>query len=228
MKKSNLMKSLLVIITSSIFFSCFLPIAYSDEVGIFDGMEVKHTYTLSQMPGTEIPMIFTFSKLSDDMFHIENELKAPIYDTGSWDVNISTRVISNVKKFGPDEGDHAVFWIYTDVSLNDQFLMCNLWKGQLSPPGDTLFNVTGEAMHGSMAVWILEDAYGSELWYEKTKGFFVNGTISYAPEWNHYEFVETNALRTSGAAIPGYSYLFLISIIIAVSIIILKKQKIKK
>ncbi len=226
------MKSLLGLITSSILLSCFLSVAYSNEIGIFDGMYVNHTYTLSPMPGTEIPMTLTFLKISEDIFRIENELKAPINDDGSWDVNITTRIISNVVNFGPFNGNHSVFWIYTDISINDQFPMCNIWRCVHGFDGDVLFNVTGEAMLGSMAVWVLEDDYGSILWFEKTKGFLVNGTINHLTDWNSYEFVSTNAFDppedTDGAAISGYSYLLLIGIIASVSIILIKKPNIKK
>lgn len=229
MKKSNFVKFFLIFFAFSIFFSNFATIAYSNEVGIFDGMYVNHKLTLSAMPGDKIPMTLTFNKKSGDMFKIVNDLGYPIDDTGSWWVNTTTRIISNVQNFGPFEGNHSVFWIYTDISLNDQVRMCNIYMCVHGLDGDVLFNVTGEAMHDSMEVWQLEDAYGSVLWYEKTKGFLVNGTIKHLTDWNYYEFEETNALEDTGdEAIPGYSYFLLICIIIGVSIIMMKKQKILK
>ncbi|MFX1326638.1 MAG: hypothetical protein ACFE91_00650 [Promethearchaeota archaeon] len=228
MKKSTLMKSLLVLVTSSILLSCFLPIGYSNKVGIFDGMYVDHIYTVSRMSGVEVDMTLTFTRPSEDTVHIVNKLKSPINDIGSWDVNTSTRIISNVQNFGPFSGNHSVFWIYTDISLTDQFPMCNIWRCVHGFDGDVLFTVTDEAKHGSMAIWQLEDAYGSVLWYEKTRGFLVNGTINHNEDWNSYEFVSTNALDSGDAAIPGYSYFLLIGIIAGVSFILIRKQKIKK
>jgi hypothetical protein len=227
MKKSNFMKFLLGLITTSMFLSCFLPIAYSDEVGIFDGMYVEHNLKLSAMPG-KIPMTLTFTQLSEDTFNIENELGVPINDIGSWDVNTTTRIISNVVNFGPFEGNHSVFWIYTDVSLNDQITMCNLYMCVHGLDGDVVFNVTGEAMHDSMEVWILEDAYGSELWYEKTKGFLVNGTINHLTDWNKYIFVDTNALDVPPPGIPGYGIFLLIGAISAIGIIIIRYKSKKE
>ena len=82
------------------------------------------------------------------------------------------------------------------------------------------------------AVWVLEDEYGSVVWFEKTIGFLVNGTFRYNTDWQTFEFAETNAFGSSGdtgdGAIPGYNYLILVGIIAIVSIIIIKKQKIKK
>ncbi|UCC18444.1 MAG: hypothetical protein JSV62_10035 [Promethearchaeota archaeon] len=219
MKKTNLMRFLLTLFASLIFLSFSLPIGYSNEVGIFDGLYIEHIYTLSPMPGEEIPMTMTFSKTSEDMFNIENELKNPINDIGSWDVNTTTRIISNVVKFGPFEGNHSVFWIYTDVSINDQIRMCNIWRCVHGYDGDVLFNVTGEAMHGSMEVWQLEDDYGSLLWYEKTIGFLVNGTINHLTDWNSYEFSSTNAFDTTVAsAIPSYMLIIIVPVIGIVSI----------
>ncbi len=228
MKKSNLMKSLLVVITSSILFSFFLPIAYSNEIGIFDGMYVKHIHFLSTYP-EDIPTTLTWTKMSDDIFHVNWEWEGSIDDTGSWDVNITTRIISNVVNWGPV--NHTAFWIYTDASLNDQIIIPNIYLDY--PNGeDTTFNITGEAMYGSMAVWQLEDAYGSVLLFEKTKGFLVNGTISHLTNYETFEFVETNAFDppedTGNGAIPGYSYLLLVGIIASISIILIIKQKIKK
>jgi len=190
MNKSQTIKTIFLLISLLSIFSSFIQFGSSYEIGIFNGMYVNHTYTSSAMPD-EVPMTLTFSKLTDDMFHIENELKDPINDVGSWDVNTTTRVISNVVNFGPFDGDHSVFWIYTNISIDDQFMMCNIWKGVHNgfTNGDTLFNVTGEALHGTMAVWQLEDVYGSILWYEKTKGFLVNGTLMYLTDWNNYEFI---------------------------------------
>ncbi|MFX1379623.1 MAG: hypothetical protein ACFFA4_11090 [Promethearchaeota archaeon] len=191
-------------------------------------MVVNHTLTLSAMPGQQISMSLTFSKISDDMFNIENWLKYPINDIGYWDINTTNRVISNVINFGPFEGNHSVFWIYTDVSINDQLKMCNIYRCVHGFDGDVIFTVTGEAMHETMRVWQLEDAYGSVLWYEKTKGFLVNGTINHLTDWNHYEFESTNALAVA-PGMPLYLWIILISgigaVAIIIAIVIIRKRK---
>jgi hypothetical protein len=232
MKKSKLMKILLGFISFSIFFSCFLPIAYSDDVGIFDGMIVEHQFRRSIQTGVS-SMELTFTEISEEMFHIYIVLGWPANMVGSWDVNTTTRIASNVVPpgtvFGPFESNHSVFWIYTDISLNDQIRMCNIWRCVHGYNGDVLFNVTGEATHGSMNVWILEDAYGSELWYEKTKGFLVNGTINHLTDWYNYTFVDTNALDVpAGPAIPGYGYFLLIGAISVIGIIIIRSKSKKE
>ncbi|MFX0036867.1 MAG: hypothetical protein ACFE9I_14655 [Candidatus Hermodarchaeota archaeon] len=229
MKKSNLMKSLLILITISILISGFLPIANSNDVGIFNNIYVKHTYGIS-MTTEEFPSTFTWTKTSEDIFHVEWELGGSVHDTGSWDVNITSRVVSNMQDFGPDSGYHDFCWIYANVSLDDQFALFDFFKND-----DTIYNITGESTYDSMAVWVLEDDYGSVLWFEKTKGFLVNGTRIDNTNWQTFEFIETNAFdppedtgNSGETEIPGYSYPLLIGIIASVFIILIRKQKINK
>lgn len=226
MKKSNLAKFFLLLITFSIFLSHFFAIGYSDEVGITNGLVVKHNYSTNMMPDTITLSKLTYTFPSSDIIHIVNYLGGDIKDTGSWDVDTSTRIISNQENFGPFNGDHSVFWIYTDVALDDQIVMCNIWKAVHSgfTNGDTTFNITGEAMHGTMEVWVLEDEYGSEVWYEKERGFMVNGTLKHLTDYNTYEFVSAGIPKP---AVPGYSFFLLIGVIAIVSIILIRKQKVK-
>ena len=228
MKKSNLIKLFLMFFTFSIFFSHFARIGYSNGVGIFNGLYVGHTLYISAMPGEPIPMTMTFNKTSEDTFNIVNELKDPINDIGSWDVNVNTRIISNVVNFGPFEGNHSVFWIYNNVSLNDQVTMCNIYMCVHGLDGDVVFNVTGEAMHGSMGVWQLKDDYGSVLYYEKTIGFLVNGTIKHLTDFNVYKFESTNAFALP-PGIPSYMLIIIVPVIgvvsIVLSVIIFRKRR---
>ncbi|MFW9942371.1 MAG: hypothetical protein ACFFFT_15135 [Candidatus Thorarchaeota archaeon] len=229
MKKSKLAKFFLLLITFSIIFSHFLVIGYSAVVGIPNGLQVKHDYSTNAMPGVITPSTLTYTLTSSDVIHIVNYLGGDIDDTGSWDVNTSTRIISNQENFGPFDDDHSVFWIYTDVALNDQMLMCNIWKGVHSGTGDTLFNITGESMHGTMEVWVLEDIYGSEMWYEKERGFLVNGTMIHVGDYNMYEFVSAE-IPKPGIPVDLISIIIitLISVIAIVSIIVIRRQKVKK
>ena len=223
MKRSGSLKLLLLLLVISLIFSNFLSIGYSNVVGIPNGLQVEHNYSTNQMPGETTPSTLTYTKPSNDIIHITNYLGGSIDDTGSWDVNASSRIISNQENFGPFNDDHSVFWIYTDVSLNDQIVMCNIWKGVHTGVGDTTFNITGEAMLDTMEVWVLEDAFGSELWYEKERGFMVNGTIIHGGDHNKYEFISAGV-----PVIPGYSFLLIIGIIATISIIIIKKRDIRK
>lgn len=223
MNRSKSIKKFFLLIILFAFFSQFIAVGQSDDVGITDGLKVNHILTLSELPD-EIPQTITFSKKSDDLFHVKWHLKGDIDDIGSWDVNTSTRIVSNRQNFGPNDGTHDFFWIYTDVSLNDQIIMFHIWRDYATPEAEAVFNITGEAMLGDMEVWQLEDDYGSVLWYEKTKGVLVNGTLTYLTWWHYYEFVSFS--KAGGEPeIPGYNYFILIGIIAIVSFIIMKKQK---
>lgn len=226
MKKSKLAKFFLLFVTFSIVLSHFLEDGYSNVVGIPNGLQVIHNYSSNVMPGVT-PSTLTYTQPSGDNIHLVNYLGGDIDDTGSWDTDTDTRIITNQQNFGPFNGDHSVFWIYTDVSLDDQIVMCNIWKGVHNglTNGDTTFNVTGEAMHGTMEVWVLEDAFGSEMWYEKARGFLVNGTLIHSGDYNNYAFVSAGV---PNPGIPGYSFFLISGVIAIVSFIIIKKQKIKK
>ncbi len=226
MKKSNLGKFFLALITFLIVFSHFLAIGYSNAVGIPNGLQVKHNYSTNVMSGIT-PSTMTFTKSSSDTIHITNYLGGDIDDTGSWDTNTNTRIISNQVNFGPFNGDHSVFWIYTNISLDDQLLMCNIWKGVHNglTNGDATFNVTGEAMHGTMEVWILKDAHGSEMWYEKARGFLVNGTLKHSTDYNTYEFVSVGVTGLPG--VSGYSLFLIICVTAMISFVIIQRKKIK-
>ena len=220
MKKSNIISFFLLLITVSLFFSSFLTFGCSSEVGIKDGMVVKHIYRISMLD-EDIPTNFTFTKKSSDIFHVVWEYGGSIDMIGSWDVDVSTSIVSNMLMFGPDVGTHNHAWIWTDVSLNDQVLIFNFFSNS-----DHLLNITGEAMHGSMEVWQLEDDEGSVVWYEKTQGFLVNGTFRYSSDWQKYTFVSVS-VPNPNQGIPGYNYLLILGIITIISIILMKKQKTK-
>ena len=79
-----------------------------------------------------------------------------------------------------------------------------------------------------MEVWELEDAFGSVLWYEKSKGFLVNGTNRYSAFWEKYEFIETNAFSSPEGGIPGYNYFFLFGLLLVSALVILKNKSIRE
>ncbi len=220
MKRSNTIKILFSLVLCSIFFSNFLTVGYSTGVEIPGGLQVVHNLSSSVMQTHRSTV--TFTRPTSDIIHVVWYLGDPIDDTASWDVNIHTRIVSNSQTFGLWDGEHSFFWIYANVSLDDQLVLSNIWKHIHAADGNAVYNVTGEGMHGSMDCWILEDAYGSELWYEKQRGFLVNGTSTYSTDYHTYELVSAGI-----PGIPGYNFLLLVSIIAIVSIIIIKKRKFK-
>lgn len=231
MKKSKLTHSIFLLTIFSLFFSHIIAIGYSNEVGITNGMYVNYINSDSYRPGELIPSTVTFSKTSDEIFHVEWKWEGSYNILGSWDVNISTRIVSNMQTFGPKEGSHDVVWIYTDVSLNDQIIMYNhiLDVNDGLGNGDTVFNITGEAMYDTMEVWELRDAFGSVIWYEKSKGFLLNGTHRYLTDWQKFEFEGTNAFSKAGIpGILGYNYFFLIGLLLVSAIVILKNKSIRE
>ncbi len=232
MNKSKLTNYIFLLSIFSLFFSHIIAIDYSNEVGITNGMYVRHTLSqyMFHAGTTGIETELTFTKTSDEIIHVEWWWGGSWQDTGSWDVTISTNIVSNMvagsSTMGHEDGCHNAFWIYTDVSLNDQIIMYNHYKDVITGNGDTLYNITGEAVYRSMAVWELEDAFGSRVWYEKSKGFLVNGTNRYTGGyWETFEFEATNA---SFGAVPGYNYFFLIGLLLISAIVILKNKSLRE
>ena len=227
MNKSKVANSIFLVIIFSLFFSNIIAIGYSNEVGITDGMYVKYIFdsssrrseNLDPLPGTA-----TYTKTSDEIIHVDWKW-SPCESNciGSYDVSTSTRIVSNFDGSSPSawNGGHDLAWIFTDVSLNDQITIFNRMNSS-----DTVFTITGEANYGSMAVWQLEDDHESVVWYEKSKGFLVNGTFRYKTYWAKFEFEATNALGS--AAVPGYNYIFLIGLLLVSAIVLLKHKSIRK
>jgi hypothetical protein len=213
MKKFTLKKIIVLFSFFLIFLPNFITIGYSNEIGITNGIYVNHTYRFHSYP-EDLPSSLTFTKTSNDVFHVVWYLGGSLDVTGSWDVEINTRVVSNMVNFGPDNGDHNFAWIYTDFSLNDQIMIFNFLSSN-----DHLFNITGEAMHGSMEVWVLEDDEGSLVWYEKTKGFLVNGTFRDQSAWQKFSF-ESFSIPQPG--ISGYNYFLLLGCIFGFGTILIK------
>ncbi|MFX1503258.1 MAG: hypothetical protein ACFFDH_20015 [Promethearchaeota archaeon] len=223
MKRLNSIKIIFLLVLFSIFFSYFLTVGYSNGVGIPNRLQLTHYLSSNVMP-THSSKI-TFTRPSSDVIHVVWYLGDPIDDTASWDVNTSTRIVSNGQSFALWDGEHSFFWIYTNVSLNDQIVLSNIWKHINTLNGDAIYNITGEAMHGTMEVWVLEDDYGSELWYEKERGFLVNGTSKYSTDYHTYEYVSA---VVPTPFVPGYNYLIIFSVVTIVSIVIVKERKFKK
>jgi hypothetical protein len=62
------------------------------------------------------------------------------------------------------------------------------------------------------------------VWYEKERGFLVNGTFKYSSSWQKYSFVSA----TVDPGIPGYNYFLLFGAILGCGIILIKYRQRKK
>ena len=232
MNKSKLTNNIFLFIIFSLFFSHIVAIGYSNEVGVTDGLYVKHFYS-SDMGPAGFPTTLTISRLSDTRFFVAWNWEGDGDGTGHWVVTLSTNIVSDRDGHAPHDGYHNWAWIFNHSSLNDHITLYNFGKQRETGNGDTVYTITNETMYDSMEIWVLKDAFGSEIWYEKSKGFLVNGTFQYLTYWEKFEFVETNAFDTAveeeeGGEIPGYNYFFLIGLLLASAIVILRYKSIKK
>ena len=225
------MKYSFLLITLIGLFSQFVAYGCSAETGIFDGLIVKHIHSLSIYP-EEIQTNLTYTHVSGDVYHAEWAWGGSINLTGSWDVNVDTRIVSNMQVFGPDNGSVSSFWIPKNVSLHDQVLSSCAYAF------DNLYDISEELVipYGniSIEVWEITDAANSRVWFEKSTGLLLNGTFRYQGNWEKFEFFETNAVfaeavSPSPEGIPGYNYIFVISIFCLIGVILIQyKTKIGK
>jgi hypothetical protein len=155
-------------------FSHFVGYGYSVETGISDGLVFKHIHSLSIYP-EEIQTNLTYAHVSGDLYHAEWAWGGSINLTGSWDVNIDTRIVSNMQVFGPDNGCVSSFWIPTDVSLHDQVISSCAYAF------NNTYDISAERVipYGdiSIEVWEITDAANTKVWFEKSTGLLVNGTF---------------------------------------------------
>ena len=191
---------------------------------LFDGMYVDHDFSISL--GISGSSRFAYSHTSGTIFQVT--WTSP-FGLGQWDVDMLTRVITNsTAVYG--SGTHAPEWIFTNGSIGDLVQISVIMEG------DHIFNITGEIDYflpgfGAVEVWVLEDLTepGGVVWYEKSTGILLNGTIYFiaGTEWYTFDFVDTNVgftyisndyspELTSGSVIPlsgNQSTLFNFSVI---------------
>jgi len=239
MNKSKLTNNIFLLIIFSLFFSHIVAIGYSNEVGVTDGMYVKYFYT-SDMEPVGFPTTLTISRVSDAVYHVGWRWEYPSHaGTGNWDVTLSTNIVSNRDGHAPHDGFHNWAWIYSDSSLDDHITLYSFSTQRQIGYGDVVYTISDEynitigTMNETMEVWELTDAHGSVLWYEKSKGFFVNGTSQNLPYWEKFVFIETNAFpkaeeEVEEGLIPGYNYFFLIGLLLVSAIVILKNKSIRE
>jgi hypothetical protein len=236
--KNKIVKGLkysFLLITLVSLFSQFIGYGYSADTGIFDGLIIKHIHSLSIYP-EEIPTNLTYTHISGDNYHVEWAYGGSINLTGTWDVNVDTRIVSNMQVFGPDNGSVSSFWIPINISLHDQVLSSCAYAF------DNLYDISDELVipygNKSIGVWEITDAANSRVWFEKSTGILLNGTYWYQGNWETFKFVETNAVfekatipsTSSDEGIPGYNFIFVISMVCLIGIILIqyKSKKDKK
>ncbi|MFX1554134.1 MAG: hypothetical protein ACFFBV_09425 [Promethearchaeota archaeon] len=215
-------------------FSQFISYGRSAPSGIFDGLYISHIHSLSTYP-EEIPTNLSYTHVSGDIYHVEWAWGGSIGSTGSWDVNINTRIVSNVQVFGPPNGSHPAFWIHTNISLYDEIISsCALTSAGTFTISNNLVIPYGNI---SINIWEMTDPDNTKVWYEKSTGILLNGTFRKGTiHWESFEYVDTNAVFTEatipsdGGTIPGYNYFLLISMFCLIGIIIIqyKSKKRKK
>jgi len=214
-----------------IIFSKDIALANANSTNIFNSMYIKHDLEAwDNPPETYIPSKITYSSVTTESAHVVWRVEPSIVVEGSWDVNLNTRIVSNVVDPSPVDGAHTFVWIFTNISIDDQVIISRV------ADGDSTFNVTNKLIHnfpnyGLLGVIQLEDELGSRLWYSNSTGILLNGTFYwlFGTRWMKYNFKSTNVFSgpSQEAEIPGYNVYLLFSIGTIVIIILLTKQKIK-
>ena len=164
-----------------------------EDTLFFDGMFMAYNVTQLETGEEYSPFLMTvsYTHLYESIFEafISSDQGFSTYN-----VDIETRQIIVPITL------HTWFWILTDVSLGD---IVPIW----TILGDLNYTVTGEKFCnipylGFVDLWILEEPInGSCLWYEKSTGILLNGTMILdlsVPEieWViglDFEFIDTNA-----------------------------------
>ena len=154
---------------------------------LFDGMFTNYTIT-SNVMGNGISTFFYSQKLNND-FNVTWTF--PLH---TWDVSFENRILSNIVGGWLSDGDHTLEWIYPDISLGSFIWIGTVWEG------DHLFNVSGELEYfipgyGPVGVWVLTDISSpGSLWFEKSTGILLNGTVTIFGGGSYYtfNFINTN------------------------------------
>ncbi|MFX1371850.1 MAG: C25 family cysteine peptidase [Promethearchaeota archaeon] len=160
---------------------------------LFDGMFIKYDSDIvGKKPGYSK---FSYSYYSAQTFNVSWERMRGV---GSWNVNTTTRIMSNPRAPTFGNGYHTPVWIFTDVSLGDNISIAVTFDG------DHDFTISGELIYyipgfGAVEVWVLEDLTtpGGIAWYEKSTGILLNGTFLKSDGSIYtFEFVDTNVIFT--------------------------------
>ncbi|MFW9969835.1 MAG: hypothetical protein ACFFDF_06515 [Candidatus Odinarchaeota archaeon] len=226
--KRNFVKYNFLVITFFVFFSYFIAIGYTSSTVVFNGMYINYIHSDSYHYGETFNARVTFSSVTAETCHVKwNTGQGG--ETGNWDENLNTRIVSNTILPGPVPGDHTWTRILTNVSLNDIIPIF------IYLDGDHNFNITLKLNwtlpgNGPVEVWQLEDSSGSVVWYESSTGILLNGTFYGSGFWKKAEFVSTNVF--SGIYTGGFpaiafitSFTILGASIMSVIVLIRYKRK---
>lgn len=160
------------------------PLAAGDSV-LFDGLTTGYvtgifedeTHGFGVFPSSTMDWSYLSGNLYHNDFLIPTGWPWPSQMAYEWDVNNSTRTISNyvmdpIFVFPYYAGRHTFAWIFTNVSLYDTVEI-----GLMGiDPYDHTFNVTDEIVEptpfGDVDLWVLEDLDTPDgiAYYEKTTG----------------------------------------------------------
>lgn len=162
-----------------------------ESCSLFDGMYMNYLFTQG---------VYNFDSNISYAFNSGNFFKTT-WDImgmqGHWDINVKTRLMTNVVSPGFMSNSHTPFWIFTNVHVNDHMLI------SVDGEGDYDFIVTDEfgynfSTFGNIRIWELRDAANPKTvaWYEQSTGILLNGTFHYYGGNYSYAFtlLDTNVL----------------------------------
>ena len=163
-------------------------------IPLFDDMYLNHSITFFDRSWGIYPSNILYTRISNDTYYAKWD--DFIY---GWDhkVNCYTRVVSNTEIYYSwyMTGDHTHFWIFPNISIGDIIPISTY------PEGDHDYIVRGENIYyhedGALEVWVLEDLSNplGILWYEKSTGILINGTMAMNLEQMlsyTYDYVDSN------------------------------------
>jgi hypothetical protein len=159
---------------------------------LFHGMSIEHDMSTNMGPVGIINL--TYVQYGGNMFNATWDIAG--FATAYWDVNDSTRIISNpTGTFPVVAGAHDPGYILPTTQLYDTVLLC------VDGMGDVDYNVSSYLIYdlpsyGKIGVWELTGISSplSLLWCEVSTGIFLNGTIDLGGgNYYAYDFIGTNA-----------------------------------
>jgi len=162
-----------------------------ESCNLFNGMYMNYSFSMDIYTfDTNISYRFN----TGDLFKVKWDIMGM---QGFWDVNVKTRLMTNLVGPGFSPNSHSPFWIFTDVSINDHILI------SVDGEGDYDFIVTDEFGYnfptfGDIRIWELRDVANPETiaWYEQSTGILLNGTFHYYEgNYNYaFELLDTNVV----------------------------------
>ncbi|MFX1288337.1 MAG: Loki-CTERM sorting domain-containing protein [Promethearchaeota archaeon] len=230
MKSKKITYFLITFLTFSTFLT-FIPSSQGElklsGSKIFNGLYANYSFIM----GTSVSTGFNYVHHSGDIYNVTwwQNASAP----ASWQEDLQTRLTSNVTGIGTNFGSgvHTPVWIFDNTTLGDSIPIA------VDGIGDHTFNVSGEDSifypgFGNLNVWVLEDLFYplNLVLYEKSTGILLNATFQWFGGIYTLTLTDTNMFahyQPVSNGIPGYSLVVFLPITILITILILKKRKIK-